>query len=52
MDFWSSVPEFKYEAPGMSWLLTQQALPLSLLALWAVMGVSAAYWSAQRIEVV
>ncbi|RYG55078.1 DUF3526 domain-containing protein, partial [bacterium] len=47
---WSQVPEFDYQIPALSWVVGQQLLSLGVLALWLAAGITAAIWSANRLQ--
>ncbi|MEM1268562.1 MAG: DUF3526 domain-containing protein [Bacteroidota bacterium] len=47
-DFWAAQERFSYAPPSAAWAARQQALPLALLALWALGGLSLAILAARR----
>ncbi|MEM1042203.1 MAG: DUF3526 domain-containing protein [Bacteroidota bacterium] len=47
-DFWASLDRFAYVPPSAGWAAQRQALPLGLLALWALGGLVAAVAAARR----
>lgn len=48
---WAKVEAFTYEAPSVGWVLRQQSVSLTLLALWFVASVAVALFATQRMNV-
>ena len=49
-DLWAQIPEFQYEAPGLSHILGQQVWSIGILLLWFLGAAGVAARSVQRIE--
>ena len=50
-ELWESVPPFRYDAPGLGWVLGKRSVSLAVLGLWLVGGVLAAGVAFRRAEV-
>lgn len=50
-ELWNRIPDFNYEAPGLSWVLTQNALSLALMGLWCAAAVAFAATGVRRATV-
>jgi ABC-2 type transport system permease protein len=49
-EFWKEMPDFSYTAPGVDWVLANQAQPLTILAIWAIAGIAACYFATTRLK--
>jgi ABC-2 type transport system permease protein len=47
---WRQVPDFDYRAPGVSWVLVRQRLPVAMLVLWVIMGATLAVVAVRRLN--
>lgn len=50
-DLWEKIPEFRYDAPDLSWVLSRQTLSFAMLALWTLIALAAASLAAKRVRV-
>jgi ABC-2 type transport system permease protein len=50
-ELWEKVPEFAYEAPSASWVLTNYTTSIMTLIAWSALTVMLVLAAARRIEV-
>jgi hypothetical protein len=50
-ELWETVEEFRYEAPGLGWVLGNRGLALVVLALWTTGALLAAAMAVRRAPV-
>ncbi|SNR93688.1 ABC transporter permease subunit [Hymenobacter mucosus] len=48
-DFWKTVPQFAYSAPGLGWRLHNAVAPLVILLVWLVAAGGMAVWAYRRL---
>jgi ABC-2 type transport system permease protein len=48
---WEKIPDFRYTAPDLSWVLTRLTLSFSILLLWCGVAVAAASLTSAKMEV-
>ncbi len=48
-DLWKQIAPFRYEAPGLGWVLVELAWSLGVLAVWSIGAPLVAVWSAARM---
>uniref|UniRef100_UPI00128F74CD DUF3526 domain-containing protein n=1 Tax=Hymenobacter sp. AT01-02 TaxID=1571877 RepID=UPI00128F74CD len=48
-DFWKTVPQFAYSAPGLGWRLHNAVAPLVILLVWLVAAGGMAAWAYRRL---
>jgi len=49
-DFWRTVPQFAYTAPGLPWRLANAAAPLAVLLGWLALSLGLLGWAARRLH--
>ena len=49
-DFWRTVPQFAYAAPGLGWRLANAAAPLAMLLVWLALSLGLLWWSVRRLR--
>ncbi len=49
-DFWRTVPQFAYTAPGLGWRLANAAAPLAVLLGWLALALGLLGWAARRLH--
>lgn len=50
-DLWETVPDFRYTAPGTSWVLSNHVISLALLAGWTLLAAAAAWMATRNLRV-
>jgi ABC-2 type transport system permease protein len=50
-DFWRTVPQFAYTAPGLGWRLANAAAPLAMLLGWLALALGLLAWAVRRLRV-
>ena len=50
-DLWEKVPDFRYESPDATWVVSRQWLPLLLLFAWTIAAVGLAWHAASKLQV-
>lgn len=49
-DFWRTVPQFAYTAPGLGWRLANATAPLAVLLGWLALSLGLLGWAARRLH--
>lgn len=49
---WESIPEFRYVAPDLQWILAKQTVSLTMLVLWLAFAILGAAGAARRLRVI
>jgi ABC-2 type transport system permease protein len=49
-ELWASVPDFHYQAPSISWVLSNHRTSVVILILWVGAAAGAVLWAARRIR--
>jgi ABC-2 type transport system permease protein len=49
-DFWRTVPQFAYTAPGLGWRLANATAPLAVLLGWLALALGLLGWAARRLH--
>jgi ABC-2 type transport system permease protein len=50
-DLWEKIPDFRYETPGVTWVLSRQQLTILLLLVWTMAAMGFSWWTARRLRV-
>jgi ABC-2 type transport system permease protein len=50
-DLWEKLPDFHYEIPGVTWVISRQQLTILLLLTWTIAAIGLSWSTARRLRV-